>query len=328
MLSKKQLVDLFSQFTQKNILIVGDVMIDAYIWGNVDRISPEAPVPVVNAEKRENRLGGAANVALNVQSLGGNPILCALVGDDDKTATFEDLLNTRGMTSEGIISDPTRPTTTKTRIISNHQQLLRIDQETTKEMEPEVEERFLKNIDKLLQRHEIHAIIFQDYDKGCLTSRIIKEITQIARDKNIPTLVDPKKRHFMEYKDVTLFKPNFKELKEGVNTELRKGDFSALEKVANEFMQDQNIAYLLTTLSELGVFITDGHTHFRLPAEIRDIADVSGAGDTVISMAGLSMASGLDMENIAWLSNLAGGLVCEKVGVVPIRTEWILEDIE
>jgi rfaE bifunctional protein kinase chain/domain len=328
MLNREQVEQLFESFAQKNILIVGDVMIDAYLWGAVDRVSPEAPVPVVSCNKRENRMGGAANVALNVQSLGGNPILCSVIGEDDKASIFHELLQYRGMTGQGIISDPTRPTTTKTRIISNSQQLLRVDQEVTNELVQDIEQQFIENVNNILNRFDIHAIIFQDYDKGCLTKKVIEAVAEQANKLSIPTLVDPKKRHFLDYKNVTLFKPNFKELVEGLNSPLKKGDFDQLEELAQQFIADQGFQYLLTTLSELGVFIANKEKHIRIPAEIRDISDVSGAGDTVVSMAGLCLAAGLDMENLAWLSNLAGGLVCEKVGVVPVQKAWILEDIE
>jgi D-glycero-beta-D-manno-heptose-7-phosphate kinase len=317
---------LFKAFEKFNILIIGDVMIDAYLWGRVDRISPEAPVPVVSCTQRENRLGGAANVALNIKSLGGNPILCSVVGNDEKGILFRDLMGQSNMTSMGIMTDELRPTTVKTRIIGGSQHLLRVDQEITSELSRLMEETFIAQIEKITESEKINAIIFQDYDKGCISKTVIEKIVHLSKIKKIPTLVDPKRKHFFDYKNVTLFKPNFKEFKEGLNEMLVKGDFDTLHDLADRFMKDQRLEYLMVTLSELGIYITDGDSHQHIPAEIRDISDVSGAGDTVIAVAGLAMAAGLNPRELARLSNFAGGLVCERVGVVPIQKQWIVED--
>jgi len=327
MVSLKEVQQLFNTIRNKKILIIGDVMVDAYLWGKVDRISPEAPVPVVACDKRENRLGGAANVALNILSLGATPVLCAVIGDDEKGRTYRELMEYRKLTMDGIITDPSRPTTSKTRILSNHQQLLRVDQEITNFISEEMQSVLLEQFDHLIQTHSFDAIIFQDYDKGCITPALIKHVVEKAGKQNIPTLVDPKKRNFMEYRQVTLFKPNFKELTEGLKKDIRKDDQPAIKQMVKQFLEQQQIQSVLLTLSELGVYISNGHDDFYVPAEIRDIADVSGAGDTVISMASLCLAAGWDAESTAWLSNLAGGLVCEKVGVVPVKPEWILKDL-
>ncbi len=317
---------LFRAFEKFNILIIGDVMIDAYLWGRVDRISPEAPVPVVSCTERENRLGGAANVALNIKSLGGNPILCSVVGNDEKGILFRDLMGQSNMTGIGIMTDEQRPTTVKTRIIGGSQQLLRVDQEITSELSPLMEETFIAQIEKIIDSEKINAIIFQDYDKGCISKTVIEKIVLLSKGKDIPTLVDPKRKHFFDYKNVTLFKPNFKEFKEGLNEMLVKGDFDTLHDLAGRFIKEQRLEFLMVTLSELGIYITDGDSHHHIAAEIRDISDVSGAGDTVIAIAGLAMAAGLEPRELARLSNFAGGLVCERVGVVPIQKQWILED--
>lgn len=301
-------------------------MIDAYLWGKVDRISPEAPVPVVSCTKRENRLGGAANVALNIKSLGGKPILCSLVGNDEKGILFRNLMGQSNMPTIGIMTDEERPTTVKTRIIGGSQQLLRVDQEITSELSELMEETFIAQIDKIIDSEHIDAIIFQDYDKGCVSKTVIEKIVHMSKAKNIPTLVDPKRKHFFDYKNVTLFKPNFKEFKDGVNEMLVKGDFDTLHALAGSFIKEQRLEYLMVTLSELGIYITDGKKHHHIPAEIRDISDVSGAGDTVIAVAGLAMAAGLSPKELARLSNFAGGLVCERIGVVPIQKQWIVED--
>ena len=308
-------------------MIIGDVMIDSYLWGNVERISPEAPVPVVTGTSEENRLGGAANVALNIQSLGATPILCSVIGNDMRAKTFRDLLDQQNITAKGIMQDDDRITTVKTRIISNHQHLLRVDRETDKPLSPEVEERFVKHLTSILDNTTINAIIFEDYDKGSITPRIINHITEEASKRNIPTLVDPKKRNFLQYHDLTLFKPNFKELIEGLKVDCSKSEPAALFEAAQILHREKNISLVMITLSEAGVFISDGKNYSILPAHIRAIADVSGAGDTVISVASLCLAAGLDAYTTASIANTAGGLVCEKIGVVPIEKERLIEEV-
>lgn len=301
-------------------------MIDSYMWGKVNRISPEAPVPIIMSTKQENRLGGAANVALNVQALGANPILCSVIGKDSKSKTFYSLLKKRNLTDEGILEDENRKTTVKTRIIADNQQLLRVDEEIDEELNPETETIFIKKVQTIISDKKVDAIIFEDYDKGSITPEVIKSIVDLANKCNIPTLVDPKKRNFMEYKNVTLFKPNFKELVEGSKIDIKKGDFNGIFKASQKLHSELSSKYLLITLSELGVFISYNSSYKTIPAEIRDIADVSGAGDTLISTASLCLAAGLEPELIAGISNLAGGLVCEKVGVVPINKKQLLEE--
>ncbi len=301
-------------------------MVDSYLWGKVERISPEAPVPVVTSQKQENRLGGAANVALNIQALGAAPLLCSVTGNDERLRMLLDLMDQQGMTTEGIVYDDSRITTTKTRIISNSQQLLRVDREDDKYLSAEIETEFLERIDLMLNKHKIDAIIFQDYDKGVITPSLIEQVIEKSNEKNIPTLVDPKRRNFNAYKNVTLFKPNFKEFIEGLKTEIRKDDPASIFKASSGINKNRNIKYVMITLSEKGVLISNGEKYWTLPAEIRDIADVSGAGDTVISMAGLCLSAGLGPEEIAWFSNIAGGLVCEKVGVVPVNRDQLLEE--
>jgi len=321
------LTALFEAFSQKNILILGDVMVDAYLWGKVDRISPEAPVPVVSFTHEEQRLGGAANVALNIKSLGATPIMCAVTGMDENARIFQTLITKEGMSAEGILPLAQRPTTVKTRVLSQYQQLLRVDREETHDLNGEEEKAFIDKITAIFNNNTIHAIIFQDYDKGALTPGIIRWVVEYANNSGIPTLVDPKKRHFFDYSGVTLFKPNFKELKEGLNmVDLGKNDKQALFEAMDGLRKSHQIKNVLLTLSELGVMASSDKEKVGIPAEVRDISDVSGAGDTVISMASLCMASGLSLTELARLSNVAGGLVCEKIGVVPIQKEWIIND--
>jgi D-glycero-beta-D-manno-heptose-7-phosphate kinase len=324
---KTNLSTVFDSFSNHKVMIIGDVMIDSYLWGNVDRISPEAPVPIVTSTFEEHRLGGAANVALNVQSLGAIPILCSVIGNDMRAQTFYDLLQKQGIPALGIIEDPTRVTTVKTRIISNHQHLLRVDREIDRPLSSEAEERFISHILTVLNTHSISSIIFEDYDKGAITPRVISEIVKEANKRNIPTLVDPKKRNFMEYHGVTLFKPNFKELTEGLKVDASKTNPESLFKAAKILHTEKNISLVMITLSEAGVFISNGNDYKVIPAHIRAIADVSGAGDTVISVAGLCLATGLDPFTTAAISNTAGGLVCEKIGVVPIDRKTLQQEV-
>lgn len=316
----------FQQFNQFKVLIIGDVMIDAYMWGGVDRISPEAPVPIFSVNTCENRMGGAANVGLNIRALGAKPIMCAVIGDDDKGGVFKELLKKRGMSEEGIMVSSQRKTTVKTRIISDNQHLLRVDDELIDELNEGLEEAFIKHIDKLFHSMDFNAVIFEDYDKGNITPKVIKEVVALAKEKNIPTLVDPKKRNFEAYQGVTLFKPNFKEICEGVKMDIPKGDFDSLYKASEQLRSQLQAEHIMVTLSELGVFITNKASYHRLEAEIRDIADVSGAGDTVVSVAACCLAAGLKPEEVAAISNLAGGLVCEKIGVVPIDKQLLLNE--
>ncbi len=308
----------FLEFNHQTILIIGDVMIDSYMWGKVERISPEAPVPIFSVIKKENRLGGAANVGLNVKALGANAIMCALVGDDSKGRVFKTLLKKREMTDAGIMVSKDRQTTVKTRVISDTQHLLRVDEEQTDSLSPEAEKLFLNHIDNLFSQFKFNAIIFEDYDKGNITPNIIQFVVSKANSINIPTLVDPKRRNFIDYKNVTLFKPNFKEICEGVKIDIPKGDFAALGDATHLLRKSLNAKYIMVTLSELGVFVTDNGDYHQIPAQIRDITDVSGAGDTVIGVAACCLAAGLPIREVAAIANLAGGLVCEKVGVVPV----------
>lgn len=315
---------LINQFENIPVLIIGDVMIDAYLFGNVDRISPEAPVPIVAVNKKESRLGGAANVALNLVSLGAKPILCSTIGNDSEGHELIDLLLKSNINAEGIIKDNDRITTVKTRVISQNHQMLRIDNENAEVLNTEQTKLLIAKIETLLPTAKI--VIFEDYDKGVITESLIEIITKKANELGIPTVVDPKKRNFNYYKNVTLIKPNLKELREGINTQFSLNNKPEFENVCQKLMANMNIKYLFVTLSENGVMITNGKDFTYIPAHLRKIADVSGAGDTVISVASLCLALNLPIHQVAAISNLAGGLVCEEVGVIPIdKNKFALE---
>lgn len=317
---------IFDQFTQKRILVIGDVMIDAYLMGHVTRVSPEAPVPIINLSKTEERLGGAANVALNLLSLGAQPVLCSIVGNDSGGHTIDDLMSKGGLSTEGIIKSENRRTTIKTRVIGNHQHLLRIDDEEISPLNEKQEVEIINKVSELID--SVDAIILEDYNKGVLTDRVIREVVKIANDNNTIITVDPKKDNFLSYQNVTLFKPNLKELKEGLNVnfdlEENKDGFEEAIALLEEKMNNK-ISFV--TLSEHGVFIKSESQKSYIPAHIRNIADVSGAGDTVISVATLCLSVGLEAKEVAEIANLAGGLVCEVSGVVPIDKNLLMEEV-
>lgn len=316
--------DIFQSFTKLNVLIIGDVMLDSYIWGSVERISPEAPVPIINVKKRDHRLGGAANVALNVHALGAKPVLCALIGDDDDGKKLVQRLHEKNLSVDGIIVSTERPTTVKTRIIASHQHVVRVDDESDKVTSAQEQEQLWKRIEKLLPQSDV--VIFEDYDKGVLSAELIEKTVDLALKLNIPTVVDPKKRNFLAYQRVTLFKPNLKELREGLKVEVEAGNQSQVESAVTLLKNKLNAEGVMLTLSEHGVFIDFQQQKIKIPAHPREIADVSGAGDTVVSIAALCVALKLSPELIAELSNLGGGLVCQHVGVVPIDREELIQE--
>lgn len=320
--------DLFNSFNEQNILIIGDVMVDAYLWGKVDRISPEAPVPIVHIRKKESRLGGAANVALNIKALGAKPIICSIIGDDLEGSELIKLLDVENIDADYLIKINERKTTVKTRVLAQNQQVLRIDAETETEISKSETDLVLEKFHIILEKNQIDAIIFQDYDKGLITPYLISEISKSAKAKNIPIIVDPKKRNFLSYQNVDVFKPNLKELKEGIKVSFDAKNINQLREYVELLRNKIQAKGILLTLSELGVYAMDNEKNSLTPAHIRSIADVSGAGDTVISVVAVCIAAGLSIFDAAKLGNLAGGLVCEKVGVVPVDKLLLLAEAE
>jgi rfaE bifunctional protein kinase chain/domain len=318
---------IFEDFSKMRAIVIGDAMVDTYLWGKVERLSPEAPVPIVSVTKRENRLGGAANVSRNIQTLGATPVLFSVIGDDEKGKDFEELLDKREIDRKGIFVDSSRKTTVKNRIISNGKHVARVDEESVEYISPEIEKWLIDAIIAEINNNKIDVIIFVDYDKGVITPNLFETINNHAKEKGILTAVDPKRRNFKNYKNVSLFKPNFKEFVEGTGLSIAKGDLDAIKKAADEFKKEQNLKLIFVTLSELGVFISNGVKEQYYPVVIRYIADVSGAGDTVISVASLALAAGLPPKIMALMSNLAGGLVCEELGVVPISKKRLKKEM-
>lgn len=321
---------LFESFKHANVLVIGDVMIDAYLNGKVNRISPEAPVPILNVKDRDYRLGGAANVASNLKKLGANPILCSVIGADDKGRIFLDSLKNQQLDTIGIIQSHERKTTIKYRIIGNRMQMLRIDDEDEFQLTKNENDQFMDNLIRVFETHTIHAVIFEDYDKGVLNKENIQQIIKIAKEKNIPTTTDPKRKNFHFYDGVTLFKPNLKELCEALHLEQENIEIEDVKYAAKKFADTHQIDFVMVTLSEKGISIYDRKldNFFHQPAFLREVSDVSGAGDTVISVATLCLAAQLPHHQIAEIANLAGGIVCQFVGVVPIDPPLLAAEME
>ncbi len=318
----------FKSFNEKKILIVGDIMIDAYNFGSVERVSPEAPVPVLNLSEKDYRLGGAGNVAKNIKALGATPVMCSVIGNDENAIILRSLLTKKNRISDKYIINAERITTSKTRMISHGQQLLRLDAEDATPLNENLTRKFVQVVKDAIDAEKPDAIIFEDYDKGVITPLLINEITWYAHENNILTTVDPKHRNFSDFKDVTLFKPNFKEFLEGTGLSIAKNDINQTLALAKQYREEKNIDNMLITLSEYGVLIVNETSDFHIPAEKRDISDVSGAGDTVISTITLCMASGMPINIATQIANIAGGLVCEKIGVVPIDKQQLLAECE
>jgi rfaE bifunctional protein kinase chain/domain len=309
--------ELINGFSRLKVLIIGDLMIDSYTWGKVSRISPEAPVPVVNVIRRESRLGGAGNVVLNIASLGATAVICSVIGDDAPGRELQKIILDANLSTDGLIVEPGRMTTVKERIIAGSQQVVRVDSETENSISLSSQQALLAHIKDSMS--DVDVIIFEDYDKGVLHAELIQSVISMAKENNIPTVVDPKRKNFFAYKGATLFKPNLHELRDGLG--LMPTDFDAdhLAETVRKFKVSQEFTGVFVTLSERGVYIDFENDQHLIPAHIRQISDVSGAGDTVISIAACVLALGGSTEQIASLANLGGGLVCESLGVAPIN---------
>jgi rfaE bifunctional protein kinase chain/domain len=317
--------DLFAAFNGKRILVLGDVMIDAYQYGQVNRMSPEAPVPVLDFEKEEQRIGGAGNVALNISALGAEPYIASVIGTDAAGQQLKALFSAANINLQALVSSNERRTTIKTRVLSNSKQLLRIDTEDTHDLSSSEEIQLKAQINFLFSAG-LDGIILEDYNKGVLSPNLISWIIQEAQQRNIPTAVDPKKKNFLSYTGCTLFKPNLKEIKEGLELDFNyKQNPAALNAALVQLQAQLQNKYTFVTLSEDGVQLFDGEQQFHFPAHLRNISDVSGAGDTVVATACLCLVCGASQQ-IASIANLAGGLVCETPGVVPINKNQLLQE--
>jgi len=322
--SLKKLNSLKNKFIGKRVAVIGDLMLDAYFWGGVSRISPEAPVPVVEVDEELFRFGGAMNVAYNILTLGGIPFPIGVIGNDNDGKILLRLMKNAGIDAKGIILDNKRPTTTKTRVIADKQHIVRIDKEKTNSIPSSLEKKILKLFLKEIKK--IDAVIIQDYNKGVLTTNLIEQIISIANKNKIIVTVDPKFANFFSYKNVTVFKPNRKEIEDAFGIRLKTEQ--DITEAGNKLLDRLNCKYVLLTLGEKGIVLFEkSKPERKVSTKARKVADVSGAGDTVISTLTMALAAKAEIFDAAYLANYAGGLVCQEVGIVPIELEKLFNTV-
>lgn len=315
----------FQDLPKLRVAVIGDLMLDTYFFGQVDRISPEAPVPVVTHQHQEERIGGAGNVALNLQSLGASVELLSLVGSDEPGAILERMLLDAGIGIELLLKDSSRPTTRKTRVLDRNKQLLRLDKEDVSDLDFRLQEQWLNKIESYLKAHSPQLLIFEDYNKGLLTENVIQRVSSLCKKLGIVTAVDPKKSNFFAYKGVDLFKPNWREVTEALEWHAPP-ELEQLKCIHELLLERLAHQVSLITLSERGVFYQSDEIAELIPVHPRTVVDVSGAGDTVIAVAGAAYAITKDVTCMANLANLAGGLVCEKVGTATINIDELSQE--
>jgi D-glycero-beta-D-manno-heptose-7-phosphate kinase len=322
--SKEKLIQVFDNFKEKKIAVIGDIMLDRYLWGSVNRISPEAPVPVVEVQQESNRFGGSSNVANNIKSLSGYPFLIGVIGDDLDGKILIEMMNAKDMTTEGLVIDNSIPTTVKTRIIAHNQHVVRIDKENKLPIPPDLEEKLIKILHDNIEIFD--AIIIEDYNKGAITKHIIEETIKLSQIHNIPVTVDPKYNNFSYFNGVKLFKPNKKEAEEILGIKIV--DNGSVIDAMKLLVDKLNCENVLLTRGEKGMALLEKNgdvTYIRTRA--RQVADVSGAGDTVISTISMALVSGCSIKESAVIANFAAGLVCEEIGAVPINKESLLNTL-
>jgi rfaE bifunctional protein kinase chain/domain len=317
---------LFTDISKMKVAVIGDVMLDTYWWGNVERISPEAPVPVVAVSKREKRVGGAGNVALNVQALGASVALLTILGDDEDGIQLMQLMREKNIDTRFILESKKRITTNKIRIISRNQQMMRLDAEHTDDIDETDETKLQDQVDKYILSEKPDIVIFEDYNKGILTNNIITHSIELCNKNNIPTTVDPKRKNFFSYKNATLFKPNLHEVFTSLNLLPEEISGDMLSDIHCKLKENLDHSISLITLSERGIFYQENNNKNIVPSHRRNIADVSGAGDTVIAVASLVYASAKNIHLAAQVANIAGGIVCEEVGTAAVNKEKLLKE--
>lgn len=322
--SLKKLTALKNNFRGKRIAVVGDLMLDCYFWGGVTRISPEAPVPILQVDDEFYRFGGAMNVAYNISTLGGIPLPIGVIGNDNEGKIFKKLISEKNISDKGIVVDSKRPTTAKTRVIADKQHVVRIDKEKTNSISIQTEKKILSLLSK--EMNKLDAIILQDYNKGVLTESLIKQIIALAHKAKKIITVDPKFLNFFSYQDVTVFKPNRKETEDAFGIWIKTEE--DISKAGQRLLETLNCKYLLLTLGENGIALFEKNKPERkIPTKARAIADVSGAGDTVISTLTMALTAGADIFDAAYLANYAGGLVCQEVGIIPIELNTLFNAV-
>ena len=317
---------LFSGFKKMKVAVIGDVMLDTYWWGDVERISPEAPVPVVAVSKKEKRIGGAGNVALNVQSLDASVALITILGDDEDGVHLKQLLQDNNIDTRFLFESRKRITTNKIRIISRNQQMMRLDAENVHDIDEVDEEKLQNQIEKYITTEKPDVVIFEDYNKGILTKNIITKTIELCEKNKIPSAVDPKRKNFFSYKRATLFKPNLVEVFTNLNLLPEEISEELLTSIHLQLKEKTEHLISLITLSEKGIFYQENNNKEMIPSHRRNIADVSGAGDTVIAVASLVYAATKNIHLTAEIANIAGGIVCEEVGTVAINKQRLLDE--
>ncbi len=318
--------DIFHSFAKLKVLVIGDAMLDHYVFGDVLRISSEAPIPIVDVQKYENRLGGAANVALNVQALGAKVFLASVFGDDSNGHVLKEVLSSNQINSTACILNQERRTTVKTRVVSRNQQIVRYDYEDGSPINEQTELALLDNVIDIIYNETPDVVILQDYNKGVLTPKVIANVIHNCTQNGIPVAVDPKHDNFWAYKGCTLFKPNREEAMSGLDMSISANRPETLMVADNQIRSVLKNQYTIITLSDKGIFVGAEDDHELVPAYYRKINDVSGAGDTVISLLALGLALNLDIFATAELANIAAGLVCEQVGVSPIDINDLIKE--
>lgn len=316
---------ILNSFSGKKVLVFGDIMVDKYIWGSVNRISPEAPVPIVNISRESYTLGGATNVVNNIHALGGKVYLSGVVGNDDIGKTVFSEMGKKDINTDGIIIDNERPTTLKTRIIAHNQQVVRLDREKKDKVKDNIRDKLLFYINNAVKTIDI--IIISDYAKGVVTPELIKDIIALGKKHNKNILVDPQVDHFHSYQEVTCLTPNHHEA--GFAAGIPIVDKITLKLAANKLLTELNCKGILITQGEDGMsYFGNDKEYFHIPAMAKEVFDVTGAGDTVISALSLSLASGASTFESAYIGNLAAGIVIGKVGTATLTTKEILHEIE
>ncbi len=325
-MQQKAFRELFEKFETIKVGVVGDVMLDTYWWGNVDRISPEAPVPVVAVTKRELRLGGAANVALNLKSLGAHVQVLSVTGADEDAEQLCKLFEQAQLGYDYVCKSVARTTTNKIRIISRNQHMMRLDAEVTEFLNKDDEANFINRFKIYIGEQKPQIVILEDYNKGVLTETVIGELIKICKQENVLIAVDPKRKNFFAYKGVDIFKPNLHEVKDALNLTSLPATQHSLTQIHEQLHQQLQHKISFITLSEKGVFYQHEQTANLIPTHVRSIADVSGAGDTVIAVAALVYAASGNEQLMAEIANIAGGLVCEEVGTVAIDKTKLFDE--
>jgi rfaE bifunctional protein kinase chain/domain len=320
--SEKRLLEIAEKAHQNRIMVFGDLMVDQYLWGNVSRISPEAPVPIINISSEQVRFGGAANVAFNIIGLKANPLLIGVLGDDRMGHIFQDMLKQSNLSNEGIVMVPGRPTTVKTRIIGNNQHVARVDQESVEQISSEIQEQLYKIF--VSQIENVAAIVIEDYNKGVVAPQLVKHVSELAERNDKIITVDPKFENFFAFKNVTVFKPNVKETEEALAMRIR--DDETLTSAGKKLLSMLNAKAVLVTRGSRGMALFEkSGDHDFIETQARKVADVSGAGDTVIATLTFALSGGSSIKEAVTLSNYAAGIVCEEVGVVPVNLENLIE---